>query len=319
MTHLVWILGRSGLLGSAIGQTLQSVSPLQEWRGPVEHFSWRNPEELSVQLRLSVQALKETLADTPGSQWRIVWAAGNGTIRSLPEELAEETAAWKMLLTLLSTNLQDPPGRIFFASSSAVYGTNPDQLTEYTPPSPTAPYGEAKVMQEALLRNSITDMPLASGIIGRISTLYGEAQNVEKPQGLISHLSRSLLLRTPVHVYVPLDTIRDYLYAADAAEMIVQCLLCDLPSHERCTVKLIASEERTTIAVLIGLFRQMMKQPSRIIATTTPTITSFPRCTQLHSVVLPHIRPTRRTNLRDGIQRVHRFHLERLERGLLRS
>ena len=61
-------------------------------------------------------------------------------------------------------------------------------------------------------------------VVGRIANLYGPAQGLEKPQGLISHLIKSHLPRVPISIYVSLDTMRDYIYAADCAELVVDTL-----------------------------------------------------------------------------------------------
>jgi len=48
-------------------------------------------------------------------------------------------------------------------------------------------------------------------MVGRMSNLYGPGQNLKKVQGLISQMCLRVLTRQPLVLYVPLDTIRDYL------------------------------------------------------------------------------------------------------------
>ena len=55
-------------------------------------------------------------------------------------------------------------------------------------------------------------------MIGRFSNLYGPGQNLGKLQGLISRLALSAVTRQPINIFVPLDTIRDYVYVDDAAQ-----------------------------------------------------------------------------------------------------
>ena len=61
-------------------------------------------------------------------------------------------------------------------------------------------------------------------MIGRIANLYGPGQNLDKPQGLVSQLCAAHLERRPVSIWVSLDTLRDYLYAPDCAQMVLDCL-----------------------------------------------------------------------------------------------
>ena len=69
--------------------------------------------------------------------------------------------------------------------------------------------------------------------MGRIANLYGPGQGLEKPQGLISQIIRSHLIRTPISIYVPLDTMRDYLFAPDCGELVVDALR-RLPARASC-------------------------------------------------------------------------------------
>ena len=80
-------------------------------------------------------------------------------------------------------------------------------------------YGESKLEQERIVRawSAATGVPAA---IGRFSNLYGPGQDLTKPQGIISRLVRASLRGEPLLVFVPLDTVRDYLFAADAARRV---------------------------------------------------------------------------------------------------
>ncbi len=147
------------------------------------------------------------------------WCAGVGVVGTTAAALAAETASFEHLLLLLRKHLSDVSGQILLASSAGgVYGDNPAQpLTEDSLCRPISDYGRNKLRQERLLLDWASDRPLVSVLIARISNLYGPGQNMDKPQGLIAHISRSLLHHTPVHVYVSLDTLRDYVFASCGA------------------------------------------------------------------------------------------------------
>ena len=117
-------------------------------------------------------------------------------------------------------------GTLFFASSAGgVYAASQaaPPFDETSPVGALAPYGGEKLAQEALVR----ELAEAAGVdmlIGRLSNLYGPGQKLSKPQGLIAHVGRAALRREPVSIYVPLDTIRDYLFAADAGRMVIDAV-----------------------------------------------------------------------------------------------
>ena len=77
-------------------------------------------------------------------------------------------------------------------------------------------YGRAKLRQEQTLATWSRQRPDVSTIVVRVSNLYGPGQRLDKPQGLISHMARSVIYGRPIHIFVPLDTVRDYLFAEDA-------------------------------------------------------------------------------------------------------
>ena len=61
-------------------------------------------------------------------------------------------------------------------------------------------------------------------VLGRLSNVYGPGQTLGKPQGLLSQLCLADATGRPLPVFVSMDTIRDYLYAGDAARMVVRSI-----------------------------------------------------------------------------------------------
>ena len=123
-------------------------------------------------------------------------------------------------------------------------------------------------------------------LIGRLSNLYGPGQKLSKSQGLISHVGRAALRREPVSIYVPLDTIRDYLFAADAGRMVVDALMRrDVSRREGAPngviTKIFASEVETTVASVLGSVaasspasaaRRARRQPGRPAPASGPVL-----------------------------------------------
>jgi UDP-glucose 4-epimerase len=156
-------------------------------------------------------------------------------------------------------------------------------------------------------------------LIGRFSNLYGPGQNLSKPQGLIAHVGRAALRREPVSIYVPLDTIRDYLFAADAGRMVVEAIKLRETSRRGgappgTTTKIFASEVETTVASVLRAWRQVLRRPLRISFSGSPVGRLQPRVLSFRSRVWPELRG-QPTLLQLGVDTVRRDQLARLMRG----
>ena len=222
MSTLSWIVGRGGLLGSAIERAIGPGT----WH-PEYPFPWSDPSALRNSISHAVRGFQTSVTENLFDSWTIYWCAGSGVVGTSAEHLAAETTAFISFLDQLGNALSRlPNGQVFLASSAGgVYGGSTGRpLTEATLPRPISSYGYAKLEQEEILGNWAQEQPSVSTLIGRLSNLYGLAQRLDKPQGLISHMSRCLIFRSPIRIYVPLDTIRDYLFSDDAASRIVRCM-----------------------------------------------------------------------------------------------
>jgi UDP-glucose 4-epimerase len=263
----VWVIGQGGLLGSAMGRLLRRegqtpFSAEQAWQ-------WSATETLCEQLRFETLRFAKQLS--PGEKWTIFWVAGQGNLHSREEDFLAESKALDTLLTTIDAtpSLHSSVGRIALASSAgAVYGGCSDlPITEHSDVSPTTAYGRAKLHSEAALTAWANDQKHLQGagrhaFIGRLSTLYGPGQAWGKQQGLISHLARQILRHQALHIYVPLGTQRDYLHVDDAARMLWEGT--DQMS-ERVACHIIAAEQATTVAELLGLFTRLARRAPRIV------------------------------------------------------
>lgn len=282
MTTLVWIIGRGGLLGSGLERSLRRNTGYELFEPSNRHWNWDDAESIRTDMKESVAAF--ALALSGQSAWQIHWAAGRGTMASQPEELAAETGLLASLLGLLTATekLSSMPGKILFASSAgAIFGDGGGKtVTEKTVAHPSTAYGRAKIEQEGLLTEWAKTQPNTGVLLARFSNIYGPGQSSQKTQGLITHIARAIILHRPVNIFVPFDTIRDYLFVDDAAERAVAML-------ERigtgATIGLIASEESTTIAHIIGTFRRITRLNPRIIRSTNALGAAYPRRVQFRS------------------------------------
>jgi len=299
----VWVVGSSGLLGSALQRTLQRSG--DNLFTLAEKFHWDNELLLTTQLRATVKAFAAFVG--AGNHWQIYWAAGVGTMGSSQEELATETKTLSTMLALIESNsrLVTTPGCFTFASSAgAIYaGATDDIITESTPVAPTTDYAREKLKQEKLISNFAHNNKNVTALLTRISTLYGPGQANGKRQGLLAHIARCILRNQSVHIYVPFDTIRDYITADDAASMMVAASNV-LNGNSGVFIKIIASEKPTTIAEIISVFKRIARRRPRIVASASKLSSLYTRRIQFFSQAVPVDKNMPTTSLLVGIAQV---------------
>lgn len=282
---IAWVFGGNGLLGAALCRVLRSNGT--KLFIPAERFSWDSEHELPAQIAAAVQAFASQVC--AADQWEIYWAAGIGTMSSAEEIFAPETRTLSLVLRLLDSEprLMDVSGALAYASSAgAIYaGSSDDIITENTAPAPTTAYARAKLEQEDLVRTFAGANKSKVALISRISTLYGPGQRTGKQQGLLTHIARSILRNQPIQIYVPYDTIRDYIAADDAAAAMVATLRLARAQTTTLT-KIIASEQPVTIAEIISIFKRVSRRAPRIITSANKLSGLYSRRVQFRSIAL---------------------------------
>lgn len=300
---IAWVVGSGGLLGSALCRALRiKGTPVFL---PAQAFYWRDPAKLQSQLAQAVQSFG--LQVQSADRWEIYWAAGVGTMGSSISDLEPETNAFKLLLQMVEAQpqLNGKPGAISLASSAgAIYAGCTDAIIDNTSdPAPTTPYAHEKLKQEDLLRTFALRSKTTSVLMARISTLYGPGGAIGKQQGLITHIARCILRNKPIQIFVPLDTIRDYITAEDAATMIVAALRAASLAPGIYT-RIIASEQPTTIAEIISVYKRITRRNPRIVTSASKLSSVYSRRIQFRTRSVTKSTPVPQTNLMVGIAQV---------------
>lgn len=295
---LTWVVGSHGLLGRQVERLVGSP-----WAAP--EVPWLSADTASAVLRQGIQAL---LADADGRPWDIAWCAGAGVVATPAELVERERVVFgRFLADLAELAGARAGGALFFASSAGgVYaGSAPAPFDEHSAPRPRTPYGIAKLAMEADLRSyaTLTENPV---LVGRIANLYGPGQNLAKPQGLVAQICRTHLTGQPLPLYVPMDTIRDYLYVEDCARMVVAGLAglrarTRDPRADRVVTKIMASGRPTTVGGLLGETTRLFRRRPRVVLAASPAAAGQVRDLRLRSVVWPELDQLARTTLPAGI------------------
>lgn len=311
---LAWVVGSGGLLGGALCAALSRGGTTLFT--PPERFRWGEPARLAGQIAAGVRDFAARAGDA--GRWEIYWAAGVGTMSTPRAELTPETTALAELLRRVADEpaLRSLPAGVALASSAgAIYaGSSGEIATEQTPESPTTDYAREKLVQEALLESFAARHPAVAVLNARFSTLYGAGQSAAKRQGLLTSIARGILRHQPVQIYVPYDTIRDYLHVDDAAAGMIAALRAGgapAPRH----VKIIASERPTTIAEIVATFGRLSRRHPRIVTSASAASALYARKVQFRSVVPLHGAPCGSRSLLVGIAGLLRDERKALSRS----
>jgi UDP-glucose 4-epimerase len=300
---IAWVIGGNGLLGSALRSAIQ----LSETRLfiPTQRFRWSHEPDLLLQLEIEVNAFATKVVSE--HKWQIYWAAGIGAMSSTEADLGIETRILSELLRLIGSHpvLISREGSFAFASSAgAIYaGVTVDVVNENTPVAPTTAYAYEKLKQEAMISAFTIKNSRVTALLSRISTLYGPGQATGKKQGLIAEIARRVLRNQPIQIYVPFDTIRDYISATDAATIILNTMR-EISGKSGTVVKIVASEQPTTIAEIISVYKKITRRKPRIVTSVSKLSGIYNRRIQFHSLVSLANEPIARTSLLVGIASV---------------
>lgn len=267
---LTWVIGAGGLLGSSTVDAVARRGPV--W-SPEEAIGWAGSD---VHLQLT-RSTRDFLVAADGRPWQIAWCAGASTTSTTWGGVRQETELFDSFLHSLESHIAgNRDGALFVASSvGGVYaGSDGAPFSESSVTAPVSPYGHAKMRLEKAAIQWSRQAGVAV-VIGRISNLYGPGQNLAKSQGLISRLCRAYLSCQPTSIYVPLGTLRDYIFASDCGALVSDLMIRlrheVVLTGETAHVKILASHQSVTLGSVIAELRRIMKRPPKIVYGTSPS------------------------------------------------
>lgn len=250
----IWVIGAGGLLGSSLVRTATH----QSYRVTTSrNIPWTDPEAAGVHLLADARDFLNQ-AQSDSAPWTVAWAAGHVTTASSPVAAEQELELFTDFITgltdLIEQNKESRRGRFLLASSAGgIYsGASNPPFDAATPPCPVGPYGELKLAQENVVRDQVAGF--ADVTVARLANLYGPGQDLAKLQGLISRLALSAITRETLTMFVPLDTLRDYIYIDDASRLALHWLNVN-PGPQQ--IRVIASGQPTSLGQLLSLMQDI--------------------------------------------------------------
>ncbi len=325
MIASTWVVGAGGLLGSNVLRALRSDPEVGVLWQPASRLPWRDSLGLRVAFADGIRAVLAAAA-ARGRHWSIVWCAGEGVVASPEQAHARDTDVWQIFLDQLnaahSSRDSMPTGGLLVLASSAggVWANASDRpISDATPVAPASTYGRAHVAREQRLATFLAEHESVGGIVVRLTNLYGPGQSLDKPQGLISQIGRCVLHRRPVHIYVPLDTARDYLFAEDAGRAIAELVRHSPPEATGTRVHVVASGRSTTISGLLAVFSRVVRRRIPVTVGLHSASPLQPLCLSFRPSPLDALGVELLMPLEEGVARLFREQMSLLEAGRLSS
>jgi UDP-glucose 4-epimerase len=293
------IVGR-GLLGRAIERARETA----QLRLSVP---WSDPGASTRVLADGIARLAEADGDL-----ELYWSAGRGVTSTPATQLAIEAEVFEGAVAAVAALPADVRDRLaFFLASSvggAYAGSPRAPFSEASAVAPTSAYGETKLRMERALAAATAAGGWRS-FVARITNVYGAGQDLAKPQGLISALVRGHLSGQPISVYVPLDTLRDYIYEDDCAA-VVDAAMRRLRSEPAGTtvVKVVGSMRAVSIGALLSELTRLRRRRGTIVLGGGDA-TGQALDLRVRSEVWSDLDSLARTTLPEGLSRVFQAQL----------
>lgn len=243
-----WVIGGGGLFGSALVRHRSGIFTGQP-------IPWDDPYAALETLRMSLA----DFSAIAGEPWCIAWTAGRATTSSSAAETERELTLFRDFVEHLSRNPPHGPGVFLLASSAGgLYaGSKRPPFDRTSPVDPISHYGRLKQSQEQAAIRLLS--PMMSVVIARLSNLYGPGQDLGKLQGLISRLALAAITKESLSIYVPLDTLRDYIEVDDAAARAAHWIERAAERQAGAQIRVIASGESVSVGRIIALMQSIAR------------------------------------------------------------
>ena len=298
------VIGGGGLIGTSLRKAL-----FKEFAHKHKPFKigWNRPDQAVADLR---QLIENFLDESDKEPWIVAWCAGRGGFSSTTSELEHELVYLSVVLDELA-NSKNNNGLFFLASSAGALYTkeSSEVFTENSPISISNDYGRHKLAQENMVKKFSVDTKTKS-IIGRLVSIYGPDQNLQKPQGLISQLCNNAIRKKPTEIYVPLGTTRNYLFSEDAANMIVQSIRFGHESiandESYSTVKIFCNHQSVSISTICKSLSVITNKRTLISTRLLDGVAKYPEHFHIRSVTSPDLGAYCQTTLIAGMGRILR-------------
>jgi len=208
------VLGHDGFIGRVIVERLRARYPKAELNG-----------RSIADVDLTAEASAERIVPLLGADAGVIMLAAMK--RQLGDSIAAYEQNMRMVANLGRAIERNPPARVVFFSSTAVYGEDVANtaITEETPPNLRSFYGLAKLSGELLLGKVCSALPATSLVSVRPPTVYGPGEKVVS-YGVGSFL-KEVASGGPIRIWGDGSELREMIFVEDLAEIVARLFELD--------------------------------------------------------------------------------------------
>lgn len=219
----------------------------------------KNDNSKTVRISIDVNKTSKVMEVLEGYE-NVVWLVNDLVPGASMDSLVDDfTFNVSPLVNFLeaANNLNDLKRFVFISSGGTIYGDSPDYilLKEESHKNPISPYGLSKIISENYI-NFITKRSSFESIILRPSNVYGNHQNLKKPQGIVGYAFNALLNNRVIDLYNEGKVVRDFIHVLDLAEAVKCCIES---KHKIATVETynVGSQEGYSIRAVLDLINEI--------------------------------------------------------------
>lgn len=156
---------------------------------------------------------------------------------------------------------------VYLSSGGTIYGDSLDNkpLDEDSSKKPISSYGLSKIVTENYIK-FLTSTSHFQSFILRPSNVYGQFQNLIKPQGIIGYAFKSIINNTSIDLYDDGRVTRDFIHVNDLANAVHSCIESVFKKSQTAVYN-VGSQKGYTIKEILG----------KINATTQMQIHTVPK------------------------------------------
>jgi UDP-glucose 4-epimerase len=149
---------------------------------------------------------------------------------------------------------------VFVSSGGTVYGTaRQNPIPESHPTDPICSYGIHKLTIEKYLQ-LFRSMNSLDSIILRVSNMYGEGQDCDRPLGAVAHFTNRAVNGIPIEIWGDGTTTRDYIHVDD----VVNALSSTLSYRGAERLFNIGSGRGVSLNRLVEMLQQRLSEPATV-------------------------------------------------------
>lgn len=203
------VLGHDGFIGRVIVEKIRARYPSAELNG-----------RSIADVDLTGDASVDRVAPLLGADCGVVMLAAMK--RQLGDSIAMYEQNMRMVANLGRAIEKNPPKRVIFFSSTAVYGEDiaNTAITEETPANLRSFYGLAKLSGELLLGKVCDALPATSLVCVRPPTVYGPGEKVIS-YGVGSFL-KEIAAGGPIKMWGDGSELREMIFVEDLADLVAR-------------------------------------------------------------------------------------------------